>query len=48
MLLDEKPEGTIFIIPLKLEECDVPGRLAKRHWVNYFENDGYQRFNQLS
>jgi hypothetical protein len=21
---EEKPEGTIFIVPVKLEECDVP------------------------
>jgi hypothetical protein len=40
---DEQPEGTIFIIPLRLEECDVPERLQKWHWVNFFEESGYQR-----
>lgn len=40
---DEKPEGKIYIIPLKLEECDVPLRLERWQWVNYFANDGYQR-----
>lgn len=40
---DEKPEGTIFIIPLRLEECDVPERLSKWHWVNLFDDSGYQR-----
>lgn len=40
---DEKPEGTIFVIPVKLEECDVPGRLRRSQWVNYFEEDGYER-----
>jgi len=25
---DEQPEGTIFLVPLKLEECDVPERLC--------------------
>ena len=33
---DEKPEGTIFLIPLKLEECDVPDRLSRWQWVNLF------------
>lgn len=36
-IADEKPEGTIYIIPLKLEDCDVPERLSKLHWVNYYE-----------
>ena len=40
---DEKPEGTIFIIPFRLEGCDVPQRLRKYHWVNYFEADGYRQ-----
>jgi len=40
---EEQPEGTIFLIPLKLEECDVPERLGRWHWVNYFEENGYER-----
>jgi TIR domain-containing protein/carboxypeptidase family protein len=40
---DEQPEDTIFIIPLKLEECDVPTRLKQWHWVNLFEDRGYER-----
>lgn len=39
----EKPEGTIFIIPLKLEECDVPKRLSSYQWVDYYRNDGRKR-----
>jgi hypothetical protein len=38
---DEQPEGAIFIIPLRLEECEVPDRLSRWHWVNYFEAQGY-------
>jgi Leucine-rich repeat (LRR) protein len=38
---EEKPEGTIFIIPAMLEECKVPQRLSKRHWVKLFEKNGY-------
>ncbi|MBC2709137.1 MAG: TIR domain-containing protein [ANME-2 cluster archaeon] len=40
---EEQPEGTIFLIPLKLEECDVPERLQRWHWVNLFEEKGYER-----
>jgi len=40
---DEKPEGTIFIIPVKLEECQIPERLSRWHWVNLFEERGYER-----
>jgi hypothetical protein len=40
---EEKPEGTIFIIPARLEECDVPGRLNRYHWVDLFAEDGYQK-----
>lgn len=40
---DEQPEGVIYLIPLKLEECDVPEKLRRWHWVNYFELDGYER-----
>jgi hypothetical protein len=40
---DEQPEGQIFLIPLKLEECDVPSRLLKWQWVNYFEERGFEK-----
>jgi hypothetical protein len=42
-IADEQPEGTVFIIPLKLEECNVPERLRKWQWVNLFTDNGYQR-----
>ena len=32
------PEGRIFIIPIRLDECDMPfEKLKDLHWVNYFE-----------
>lgn len=40
---DEQPEGTIFLIPVKLEPCDIPARLSRWHWVNLFEQRGYER-----
>ena len=33
---DEKPEGTIFIIPVRLDDCPVPRRLKKWQYVDYF------------
>jgi formylglycine-generating enzyme required for sulfatase activity len=38
----EKPEGEIFIIPARLEKCDTLESLRKWHWVDLFENDGYE------
>lgn len=36
---EEKPEGTIFIIPVRLDVCDLPVRLSPYHYVDYFGND---------
>ena len=33
---EEKPEGTIFIIPVRLDICDVPTRLNQYQYVDYF------------
>jgi hypothetical protein len=38
----EQPEGEIFIIPARLEECDTLESLRKWHWVDLFEDDGYE------
>ena len=32
----EKPEGTIFIIPLRLNKCELPSRLEKFHRIDYY------------
>ena len=42
-IADEKPEGTIFIIPVRLENCEVPLSLTKWQWVDFFRNDGYEK-----
>jgi hypothetical protein len=39
----EKPEGTIFLIPIQLEECDIPYSLKSVQWGKYFEIDGYEK-----
>jgi acyl carrier protein len=38
---DRQPERTIFIIPIKLEECQIPNRLSHLHYVNLFELEGF-------
>jgi hypothetical protein len=42
-IADRKPEGTIYIIPLKIERCIVPERLDHWQWINFFSKDGYER-----
>ena len=42
-IADEQPEGSIFLIPIRFEECDVPQRLSRWQWVNFFEGQGYKR-----
>jgi hypothetical protein len=40
---EEKPPGTIFLIPARLDECNVPGRLKDVHWVDLFKDQGYEK-----
>ena len=39
-IADEHPPGRIFIIPVRLVDCDVPDRLKKWQWVSLFEDQG--------
>jgi hypothetical protein len=40
---EEKPEGSIFIIPAKLEECEIPIRLRGWQWANLYQDNGYEK-----
>lgn len=44
-IADEKPEETLFVIPLRLDDCQIPSRLAKWQYEDYFPDD--QRKNAL-
>ena len=44
---EEKPEGTIFIIPVKLEEVEVPRRLSQWQWANLFQEGGNSAWYEL-
>ena len=39
---DYKPEGSIFIIPIRLEECNVPSRLSKFQWLDIANPKWYE------
>jgi hypothetical protein len=45
-IADQQPEGAIFIIPAKLEECEIPSRLAEWQWVDLFREDGIERLRK--
>jgi predicted Rossmann-fold nucleotide-binding protein len=42
-IANEKPEGEIFIIPARFEECNVPESLKTLHWADLFKQGGYER-----
>ena len=39
-IADQQPEGMIFLIPIRIEECNVPERLRHLQWVDLFEKGG--------
>jgi hypothetical protein len=36
----EMPDGRIFLIPARLEECDLPYKVKNYQWVDLFLQDG--------
>lgn len=42
-MASEQPEGAIFLVPTKLEECDVPLKLRDLQFVRIYEPTGYER-----
>jgi len=45
-VLDEMPEAAIFIIPVKLDECEAPQAISKLHWIGLFETTGFERLRK--
>jgi len=49
-IADEKPEGAIFVIPLRLNDCPIPRRLRIWHRVDFFPDDkeewAYQKLKE--
>ena len=40
---DYKPEGTLYIIPIRLEDCEPPRRLRVWQYADYFPKEGRER-----
>jgi formylglycine-generating enzyme required for sulfatase activity len=45
-ILGQMPEDTIYLIPARLEPCQVPKRLSHLHWVDLFEPGGLEYLKQ--
>jgi hypothetical protein len=43
---EKLPDGAVFVIPVRLDDCVVPEKLSKWHWVNFFEATGYDKLKQ--
>ena len=42
-ILDKKPTGAIYIIPVRLEKCKVPLRFEKLHWCDFFQDRSVEK-----
>lgn len=40
---EEQPEGAAYLIPVRLEDCEIPERLRRWQWVDLFKDGGYER-----
>jgi formylglycine-generating enzyme required for sulfatase activity len=45
-IAEEKPEDTIFLIPVRFDECNVPRRLAGIQYVDLFDPQGFGKLIQ--
>ena len=43
----EKTEGSVFLIPIRLDNCDVPRSLKIYQWANYFGDEKEQTYSKL-
>ena len=42
-MIDERSEGSIFLLPVRLEECNIPEQLKRWECVDLFKEQGYER-----
>jgi TIR domain-containing protein len=45
-LSEEKPDHVVFLVPVRLEECQMPDSLAHLHCVDLFRPEGYRMIIQ--
>ena len=41
-VLRDIPDGTIYVIPVRLDECPIPAQVSDLHLCNLFEADGFE------
>lgn len=41
-----KPQGTLFIIPARLEPCDIPAQFADLQWVDLHAENGFAKLQK--
>jgi hypothetical protein len=41
-VLRDIPDGTIYAIPVRLDDCPIPDQFSDLHWCNLFETDGFE------
>ena len=42
-IMTELPEDRVFIIPVRLNDCEIPASVSDLQWVNLYEADGYPK-----
>src|SRR5215472_8682604 len=42
-IAEYQPDGRVFLIPVRLENCAIPARLSRYQYADLFAEDGYQR-----
>lgn len=46
-IAEEKPEGAIFIIPIRIEDCFVPERIKPWQWIDLFSSENKTSSNNF-
>lgn len=46
-IADEMLDSDVYLIPARLENCEVPSRLLKFHWVDLFEDSGFTKLTNM-
>lgn len=41
-ILDTLPDGAVYIIPVRLDDCMMPSKISHLHWVDFFVKEGRQ------
>jgi hypothetical protein len=44
---DEAPEGAAFVIPLRLDDSEVPDRLRHLHWMDRVDSHTFSRLTRV-